>query len=110
MNQTVLLHYPAGSLLRVSQFCRDPKSGKPSILPWVQRTWLKKAERGEVPAGRKIGPKTRVWTIEEVLAVAANVATGDDESARAPESLKKARAVRAAQLAEQRTAGDQAGA
>ena len=99
MNQTVLIQYPAGSLLRVSQICRDPKTGKPGLVPWVQRTWLKKVEKGEIPQGRKIGGKTRVWPVEQVLAIGADVAPDDDRSSRDPESLKKARAKRAANKA-----------
>jgi hypothetical protein len=108
MKHPVLLQYPAGALLRVSQICRDPKTGKPGLVPWVQRTWLKKVEKGEVPPGRKIGEKTRVWTIEEVLATCASMGTPEADE-RDPASLKKARAVRAEQIEQKRQAGAQVG-
>ncbi len=93
MNSPVLLQYPAGSLLRVSQICRDPKTGRPGLVPWVQRTWLKRVEKGEIPPGRLLGKKTRVWTIEEVLAVGQSLAIPVDLDAPEPASLTKARAM-----------------
>lgn len=94
MNTQAPFHYPAGSLLRASQICRDPKTGRPGLLPWVKRTWLRKVANGEVAPGRKIGTKTRVWTVEEVLAVAESLGTAADHSE--PEALRRGRAALAA--------------
>jgi hypothetical protein len=91
MNQPVLMQYPAGSLLRLSQICRDPKSGRPSLVPFVGRTWLKMVERGEVSPGRKIG-RTRVWSIEEVLAVGDQLSSPAGGACEQRGSLEKARA------------------
>lgn len=67
---SALIKYPAGALLRVRDICGDRKAGKPGLLPIVSRTWLKWADQGKVPPGIKLGPKTRAWRIEDVLAVA----------------------------------------
>jgi len=67
---TELIKYPAGALLRVSQICRNSKTGTPGLLPIVPRTWLKWVEQGKVPQGILLGTKTRAWPIEVVLQVA----------------------------------------
>lgn len=69
MNEGALTKYPAGAKVRVKQICGDPSNGQPGLLPIVGRTWLKWVETGKVPPGELIGPRTRVWPIETVLAV-----------------------------------------
>lgn len=66
---TTLIQYPAGALLRVSQICRNSKTGEPGLLPIVPRTWLKWVEQGRVPKGVLLGQRTRAWPIEVVLRV-----------------------------------------
>ncbi len=63
--------YPAGALLRVSDICRDTKNNKPGLLPINRATWYKWVKAGRVPEGRKIGEKTTVWPIEQVLSIGA---------------------------------------
>lgn len=65
----VLKQYPAGALLRVREICGDRKAGLLGLLPIAPRTWLKWVEEGRVPQGMLLGPRTRVWKIEQVLAV-----------------------------------------
>jgi hypothetical protein len=67
--QEQLKQYPAGALLRVKDICGDRRAGQPGLLPIVSRTWLKWVEEGRVPKGILLGPHTRVWPIEQVLAV-----------------------------------------
>ncbi|SFO51125.1 transcriptional regulator, AlpA family [Variovorax sp. OK605] len=64
-----LKQYPAGALLRVKDICGDRQHGKPGLLPIVSRTWLKWVEQGKVPEGILLGARTRVWPVEQVLAV-----------------------------------------
>jgi hypothetical protein len=64
-----LKQYPAGALLRVKDICGDREHGKPGLLPIVSRTWLKWVEEGKVPKGILLGTRTRVWPVEQVLAV-----------------------------------------
>jgi predicted DNA-binding transcriptional regulator AlpA len=61
------IQYPAGALLRVSQICRNTKTGQPGLLPINRATWYKWIAAGRVPEGRKLGEKTTVWPIEQVL-------------------------------------------
>lgn len=63
--------YPTGALVRVGDICRNPKSGKPGLLPINRSTWYKWLKAGRVPAGRKIGENTMAWPIEVVMAVGA---------------------------------------
>lgn len=64
------LQYPAGAKVRVKQICTDNKTGKPGLLPICAGTWWKMVKAGKVPPGTKMGPRTTVWPIEAVLAVA----------------------------------------
>jgi hypothetical protein len=82
----VLARYPAGACLRVGDICKRPpkpareakgrmhakpaQPAQPGLLPIVPRTWLQWVQDGKVPQGKKVG-KTRVWRIEDVLAVAS---------------------------------------
>lgn len=62
-------HFPPGAMVRVAQICGNPKKGIPGLLPINPATWWKWVKAGRVPAGRKLSPKTTVWSIEAVLAV-----------------------------------------
>ncbi len=69
MNHTTVV-YPAGSFVRVKQIVGDRKAGIPGLLPIGERTWLKLVEDGRAPPGQKLGPRTTVWRVEDVLALA----------------------------------------
>lgn len=62
--------YPAGALVRVSDICRDPKTGRPGLLPINRSTWYKWVKEGRAPAGMTLGGTTTVWRVEEVLGLA----------------------------------------
>jgi hypothetical protein len=63
-------------MLRVKQICGTKHS--PGIVPYHVSTWHDKVARGLIPRGTKLGPKTTVWPIETVLAVARGEYLGDD--------------------------------
>lgn len=65
--------YPAGAQLRVGSICRTPKNHGP-LIDVTPRTFLRWVAEGKVPAGRKIGSRTRVWTIEQIRAIGETVA------------------------------------
>ena len=65
------IRYPTGALVRVKDICGDPKTGMPGLLPIHASTWYDWVRTGRVQQGRKLGPKTRAWPIEVVLAVGA---------------------------------------
>lgn len=62
--------YPAGAKVRLADIARGP-DGTPGLLPISARTWLNWVQRGIAPAGELLGPRCRVWTVEQVLAVGA---------------------------------------
>lgn len=72
--QPSLKSYPAGALLRAGDICSDRKAGRPGLLPINKRTWFRWAEAGKVSPGKKLGSNTRVWPVEEVLALVGEVA------------------------------------
>lgn len=61
--------YPPGALIRVADICTRP--GRPGLLPIAPRTWYQWITEGRAPAGRLIGARTRVWPVEQVLALAS---------------------------------------
>lgn len=70
MSPPTQITYPAGALLRVSDICRNTKTGQPGLLPINRATWYKWIAAGRVPAGRKLSAKTTVWPLEQVLSMA----------------------------------------
>jgi hypothetical protein len=61
--------YAPGSLVRVRDICRDPKTGRGGLLPINRATWYKWLKAGRVPPGRRLGENTVAWPIEQVLGV-----------------------------------------
>ena len=45
---------------------RDPKTGRPGLLPINRSTWYKWLKDGRVPPGRQLGPNTVAWPIEVI--------------------------------------------
>ena len=89
--QYELKSYPAGALLQVSQICTNPKTGKLGLIPWGRRNWYRRVASGEIPPGRKMG-RSRVWSIEEVLAAIEAMSVEANTAPVDRESLKKASA------------------
>jgi hypothetical protein len=63
------IKYPAGSLVRVRDICRDRKTGRPGLLPINPSTWYAWVAEGKVPPGRKLGQNTVAWPIDQVLSI-----------------------------------------
>lgn len=68
-----MTQYPEGALLRVSDICRNPKTGRPGLLPITRSTWYRWVTDGKAPKALKLGA-TPVWPIEQVRALAGSVA------------------------------------
>jgi predicted DNA-binding transcriptional regulator AlpA len=66
---TSLLAFPPGALLRVEQIVGNSKKGVPALIPVSANTWWRWAKEGRIPPGRKLGPRTTVWSIEAVMAI-----------------------------------------
>jgi predicted DNA-binding transcriptional regulator AlpA len=68
-------------LLRVKEICRDPT--RPEVAPLIDislTSWWRGVREGRFPAGRLIGPRTRVWEYKELLAFIES--TSADRGAR----------------------------
>lgn len=63
--------YPAGALVRVSDICRDAKTGRAGLLPINRSTWYKWLKAGRVPQGQRLGENTTAWPVEVVLSIGA---------------------------------------
>jgi hypothetical protein len=61
--------YPAGAWVRASDICRNPRTGKPGLLPINPATWYKWVKLGRVPPGTRLSEQTVVWSIELVQAI-----------------------------------------
>ncbi|MFA5664704.1 helix-turn-helix transcriptional regulator [Castellaniella sp.] len=64
--------YAADTLVRVPEICRDPKTGRPGILPISRSTWYEWVKLGIVPPGTRIGGRTVVWRLSDIQALAKN--------------------------------------
>jgi hypothetical protein len=87
MQNSIMKVYPAGAFVRVSEICRNPKTGQPGLLPITRSTWWKWVKEGKAPAARKLGAKTTVWSIEEVLLVATLATRSTPGECRGAQSL-----------------------
>lgn len=64
------VNYSADTMVRVPEICRDPRTGRPGILPISRSTWYEWVKRGLVPPGIKIGGRTVVWRLTDIQALA----------------------------------------
>lgn len=53
-------------LLRVRDIVGDKKKGIPAILPISKASWWNGVRSGKYPKPKKLGPRTTVWTVEEI--------------------------------------------
>jgi len=62
------INIPLSGYLRLSQIVGDPKTNPPTlpIIPIGKSTWWRWVAEGKVSKGRKLGPKIRVWTPQEI--------------------------------------------
>jgi prophage regulatory protein len=67
------VEYPAGAKVRAPEICRDPKTGRPGLLPIDRSTWYRWIKKGRAPQGLMIGGRTRVWAVEAVLSLGHEV-------------------------------------
>jgi hypothetical protein len=67
--------YPAGALVRISDICRHPKTGRPGLLPIDRSTWHRWVKDKKVPQGYSLaGSSIKVWSIEVILGLATPAA------------------------------------
>jgi len=60
--------FPTSGYLRLSQIVGNPRTNPPTpaIIPIGKSTWWRWVAEGKVSKGRKLGPKIRVWTPQEI--------------------------------------------
>lgn len=61
---------PATGFLRITQIIGDPKAVPPipPLIPVGKSTWWAGVKSGRFPAAVKLGPKIRVWRVEDIRA------------------------------------------
>lgn len=64
-----MTQYPEGALLRITDICRNSKTGRPGILPITRSTWHRWVSSGKAPEALQLAG-TPVWPIEQVRALA----------------------------------------
>jgi hypothetical protein len=55
------------ALLRISDICRNPKTGYPGILPMTRSAFLAAVEDGYIKPGIKLGAKVIAWRKPDIL-------------------------------------------
>jgi predicted DNA-binding transcriptional regulator AlpA len=60
---------PAMGLLRLHDIIGDRKKGLRGLIPVGRTTFLGKVKSGEYPQPVYLGPRTKCWTVEDILAL-----------------------------------------
>jgi predicted DNA-binding transcriptional regulator AlpA len=67
---------PKTGFLRISQIVGDARKGIPALIPISRAAWWEGVRAGRFPAPIKLGPKTTVWRVEDILAFIENARGG----------------------------------
>lgn len=68
------MELPEIGYLRIWQIVGDRKKGISPIIPVCKATWWAGVASGRFPAGILLGPRTRVWSVESIRALVAEMA------------------------------------
>lgn len=60
---------PSTGFLRLSQILGSPRTGVPPLIPISKTTWWHGVRTGRYPKPIKLGPRTTVWRVEDILAL-----------------------------------------
>jgi len=62
---------PTKGYLRLNQIVGDKKQNPPipPLIPISKASWWKGVKSGKYPPAIKLGPRTTVWRVEEVMAL-----------------------------------------
>jgi prophage regulatory protein len=71
MSAYTQLHPNTDSYLRVHQIVGCRKRGIPPRIPISRSSWFSGVRSGKFPAGRLLGPRTRVWLASDIAALIA---------------------------------------
>lgn len=67
--QSNMHHLPSTGFLRIWQILGDAKRGAPPLIPVSRAAWWAGIANGLYPKGIKLGPRTTVWRVEDILAL-----------------------------------------
>lgn len=72
---------PSTGYLRLSQIIGSPKANPPipAIIPIGKTSWWQGVKTGRYPSPIKLGPRTTVWRVEDILALLATAMPADGE-------------------------------
>lgn len=65
---------PEIGYVRLTQIIGNPKKGIPAVIPVSAATWWRRVAIGEYPAGYLIGARIRVWSVESIRELVAQMA------------------------------------
>jgi prophage regulatory protein len=68
---------PETGYLRLWQIVGDPKATPPipALIPISRSSWWEGVRRGRYPRSHKLGPRTTVWKVEDILALIKRTAS-----------------------------------
>ncbi|UCV28607.1 helix-turn-helix transcriptional regulator [Ferribacterium limneticum] len=58
---------PESGFLRLPQIIGDAKRGIPAVIPVSKSAWWGGCKTGRYPKPVKLGPRTTVWKVEDIL-------------------------------------------
>lgn len=64
---------PETGYVRLPQIIGDPDNGIPPVIPVSRATWWRKVKTGEYPAGVLQGARIRMWSVESIRALLAQI-------------------------------------
>jgi predicted DNA-binding transcriptional regulator AlpA len=66
---------PSTGYLRVNQIVGNPKANPPipAIIPVSKSSWWNGVKSGKFPKPYKLGERTTVWRVEDILALIDNM-------------------------------------
>lgn len=67
------MQLPDTGYVRLPQIIGDPKRGIPAVIPVSRTTWWRGVKSGKYPAGILHGPNTRVWPVEAIRSLIAEM-------------------------------------
>jgi prophage regulatory protein len=70
----VHMSLPDIGYVRLSQIIGCPRRGIPAVIPVSPATWWRKVASGEYPAGHLISARIRVWSVESIRELVAQMA------------------------------------
>lgn len=63
---------PQSGFVRLPQIIGDKKHGIPAVIPVSKSAWWEGCKNGRYPQPLKLGPRTTVWRVSDILALIAD--------------------------------------